>query len=290
MMSSAMKTVNFLSKFLVFLLSITTLTNTSFAESDIAKKVITLASTTSTQNSGLFDHLLPIFEAEQGIKVNVVAVGTGAALKLARNGDADVLMVHHKKSEEKFVADGFGAERFDLMHNDFVLVGPAQDPANVSEANSISDALKAIGQSEAIFLSRGDDSGTHKKELELWSATNIKPTANSGKWYREAGAGMGATLNVAVAMNGYTLADRATWISFKNKQDHKIVFEGDKRLFNQYGIILVNKARHPHIKADEGQKFVSWMLSKDGQAAIASFKLQGEQLFVPDAISDYLAN
>lgn len=257
----------------------------SFALPAKAEDSITLASTTSTQNSGLFDHILPKFTETSGIKVNVVAVGTGAALRLARSGDADVLMVHHKKSEEKFVAEGFGVERFDLMHNDFVLLGPDSDPANVSSMKSATNALAAIAQSQSVFVSRGDDSGTHKKELELWKAAGVSPQENSGNWYREAGAGMGATLNIAVAMQGYILADRATWVSFKNKQNHKIVLEGDTRFFNQYGIILVNPERFPHIKKEAGQAFVNWMISEEGQKAIASYKLEGQQLFTPDVIS-----
>ncbi|WP_420546798.1 substrate-binding domain-containing protein [Curvivirga sp.] len=260
----------------------------SFAADD--KNTIILASTTSTQNSGLFDHILPKFEEASGIKVNVVAVGTGAALKLARNGDADVLMVHHKKSEEQFVTDGYGVERFDLMHNDFVIIGPQTDEAKLSETKSVSDALKAIALSNKIFVSRGDDSGTHKRELELWNLAHVTKDQKSTKWYREAGAGMGATLNVAIGMNGYALTDRATWVSFKNKQSHKILFEGDSNLFNQYGIILVNPEKFPHIKAQAGQKFIDWMLSEQGQKAIASYKLEGQQLFTPDAISIDLSN
>ncbi|MTI10670.1 substrate-binding domain-containing protein [Curvivirga aplysinae] len=254
------------------------------------KDTIILASTTSTQNSGLFDHILPKFEEASGTKVNVVAVGTGAALKLARNGDADVLMVHHKKSEEQFVTDGYGVERFDLMHNDFVIIGPESDEANLSQMKSVTDALKAIVLSNKIFVSRGDDSGTHKREIELWQLANIAEDQKNTKWYREAGAGMGATLNVAIGMNAYTLTDRATWVSFKNKQSHKILFEGDPNLFNQYGIILVNPEKFPHIKAQAGQKFIDWMLSKQGQKAIASYKLEGQQLFTPDAISGDLSN
>ncbi len=245
---------------------------------------IILASTTSTQNSGLFDHILPAFTKETGITVNVVAVGTGAALKLARNGDADVLMVHHKTSEEKFVKDGFGVERFDLMHNDFVLVGPDNDPADIKSANSVVTALQQIEKQKTPFLSRGDDSGTNKRELELWHEASFDPKAVSGDWYRETGSGMGATLNTAVAMQGYALTDRATWLSYKNKQNMQVLFEGDKRLFNQYGIIIVNQNKHPHVKRKEANSFVDWLLSSKGQSLIASYKVAGEQLFTPDAL------
>lgn len=249
----------------------------------IADSII-LASTTSTQNSGLFDHILPAFTKESGITVNVVAVGTGAALKLARNGDADVLMVHHKTSEEKFVKDGFGVERFDLMHNDFVLVGPDSDPASIQSSQSVVAALQLIKKQKSPFLSRGDDSGTNKRELELWHETDFDPKSVSGGWYRETGSGMGATLNTAVAMQGYALTDRATWLSYKNKQNMKVLFERDKRLFNQYGIIVVNPEKYPHIKIKAANKFVSWLLSPKGQSLIASYKVAGQQLFSPDAI------
>lgn len=256
-----------------------TLTNFSLA----ADSKLILASTTSTQNSGLFDHILPLFHKETGITVHVVAVGTGAALKLARNGDADVLMVHHKASEEKFVSEGFGVERFDLMFNDFVLIGPKSDPAGIKNETSISTALKLIANSSSTFLSRGDDSGTHKRELELWNKASVNPKSFSGDWYREAGAGMGATLNVAAAMEGYVLADRATWISFKNKQSLEIRLEGDTGLFNQYGVILVNPKKHSHVNESQGKILINWLLSSAGQNAIASYKLLDQQLFTPNA-------
>ncbi|MEH6632949.1 MAG: substrate-binding domain-containing protein [Halopseudomonas aestusnigri] len=249
----------------------------------VAESII-LASTTSTQNSGLFDHILPVFTKDTGITVNVVAVGTGAALKLARNGDADILMVHHKTSEETFVKDGFGVERFDLMHNDFVLVGPDNDPADIKNTKNIVNALKQIEKKQSPFLSRGDDSGTNKRELELWYEAGFDPKSISGGWYRETGSGMGATLNTAVAMQGYALTDRATWLSYKNKQNMKVLFEGDKRLFNQYGIIVVNPDKYPHIKIKAANRFVSWLLSPKGQSLIASYKVSGEQLFTPDAV------
>ncbi|WP_417433498.1 substrate-binding domain-containing protein [Kiloniella sp.] len=250
---------------------------------DEATNNITLASTTSTQNSGLFDYLLPLFKKQTGVDVHVVAVGTGAALKLARNGDADVLMVHHKTSEEKFVADGYGVKRFDVMYNDFVLVGPDSDPAKVKGSETIVDALNNIKTKQSVFLSRGDDSGTNKRELELWKANGDNPKSASGDWYRETGSGMGATLNTAVAMQGYALTDRATWISYKNKQNMEILFEGDERLFNQYGVIVVNPEKFPHVKVKPAETFVNWIISSKGQEAIAGYKLSGEQLFIPNA-------
>jgi len=244
---------------------------------------IFLQSTTSTANSGLYDHLLPIFESKTGIRVNVVAVGTGQAIKNAMNGDGDVLLVHAKPAEEKFVADGFGVKRSDVMYNDFVIVGPAADPAGVNGMTDANAALVKIADVKAIFASRGDNSGTHKKEMRLWAATNIDPTKASGTWYRETGSGMGATLNTAVGMGAYAMTDRATWISFKNRGDFKIHVEGDANLFNQYGIILVNPAKHPNVKAKEGQAFIDWILSDEGQAAIAAYQLDGQQLFFPNA-------
>jgi len=243
-------------------------------------RFITVASTTSTANSGLFDHILPLFEAETGIEVRVVAVGTGQAIRIARNGDADVLLVHHRPSEEAFVADGFGMQRFDVMHNDFVLVGPAEDPAGVSGSTDILAALLAIAETQTPFASRGDDSGTHKRELSLWQATEIEI---DGDWYRALGSGMGATLNTAHGMGAYTLSDRATWLSFENKAGFAILFEGDEQLFNQYGIIAVSQDRFPHVNANDAAKFVDWILSEGGQAAIADYRLNGEQLFFPNA-------
>ena len=248
-----------------------------------AAEFIVVQSTTSTRNSGLLDHLLPRFTAESGIEVRVVAVGTGQALRNARNGDADVLLVHAKPAEEAFVADGFGVERFDLMYNDFVIVGPASDPAGVAGADDAVASLATIARSGAAFASRGDDSGTHRKELELWSRTEVDTASASGGWYRETGSGMGATLNVAVGMGAYTLTDRATWIAFGNKGDFAIHVEGDVRLFNQYGVILVNPRMHPHVKAAAGQAFIDWMLGPEGQSAIASFRIGDRQLFFPNA-------
>jgi len=244
---------------------------------------IIVQSTTSTANSGLYDHVLPKFEAHTGIKAHVVAVGTGQAIRNARNCDGDVLLVHAQSAEEKFVAEGYGVERFDLMFNDFVLVGPASDPAGLAGGNDISGALKKIAMAEARFASRGDDSGTHKKELALWKAASVDVAAASGSWYRSTGSGMGATLNAGVGMRAYVLTDRATWISFKNKSDFRIVVEGDEALFNQYGVILVNSARCPNVEAGSGQAFVDWLLSSDGQAAIAEYRVDGQQLFFPNA-------
>jgi tungstate transport system substrate-binding protein len=248
-----------------------------------AERFITLASTTSTQDSGLFDHLLPRFTARTGIEVRVVAVGTGQAIKLAENGDADVLLVHAKQAEEDFVAAGFGVKRLDVMYNDFVVVGPAADPAGVRGSSDSVAALRAIAARQAVFLSRGDDSGTHKAELKLWEKAGIDVKAASGTWYRETGSGMGATLNTAAAMPAYTLADRATWLAFANKADLAIVVEGDELLFNQYGVTLVNPARHPHLKAADGQAFIDWLVSAEGQAAIAAYAIGGQQLFFPNA-------
>lgn len=244
---------------------------------------IIVQSTTSTQNSGLFDYLLPMFSKRTGVEVRVVAVGTGQAIKNARNGDGDVLMVHAKPAEEKFVGDGFGVERFDLMYNDYVIVGPLVDPAGVGGMRDVLPALRRIAESRAPFASRGDDSGTHKKEIRLWKAAGIDPTKASGAWYRETGSGMGATLNAAVGMGAYTMSDRATWIAFRNKGDFRIHVEGDERLFNQYGVILVNPKRHPHVKARAGQAFIDWLLSDEGQHAIAAFKVDNQQLFFPNA-------
>ena len=244
---------------------------------------IVIQSTTSTANSGLYDYLLPLFEETHGIKVNVVAVGTGQAIRNAMRGDGDVLLVHAESDEKQFVADGWGVERFDLMFNDFVLVGPAADPAGLEETDSVGEALTRISLSGKFFASRGDDSGTHKKELALWRSAGIDPSEASGGWYRETGSGMGTTLNVAVGMNAYCLTDRATWISFANKQGFTVLYEDDPPLFNQYGIILVDSKKHPHVKAQAGQVFVDWMIGKAGQTAIANFRRSGQQLFFPNA-------
>lgn len=247
---------------------------------------ITVQSTTSTENSGLFTYLLPLFTAKTGIDVRVVAVGTGQAIKNAANGDGDVLLVHSRTDEEKFVADGYGVKRHDLMYNDFVLVGPSADAAGVAGSGDVVAAFKKIAEAKAAFVSRGDDSGTHKAELKLWKEAGTDAKAASGTWYREAGQGMGATLNMASSMNAYVLADRATWSSFKNRGDLKILAEGDKRLHNPYGVILVNPAKFPNVKAKKGQTFVDWLISPEGQVAIAAFKINGEQQFFPTAGAD----
>ena len=251
------------------------------AEAGSGSGFITLASTTSTQNSGLFDHILPKFAALTGIEVRVVAVGTGAALRIARNGDADVLLVHHQPSEAAFVAAGYGVARHPVMYNDFVIIGPAADPAGVLGLTDPAAAFAQIARQRAIFVSRGDDSGTHKRELALWTKTGIDVAAHSGTWYRETGAGMGATINTAAAMGAYTLADRGTWLSFRNRQGLKIVLQNDPSLRNQYGVILVSPQRHKHAKSALGQRFIDWLLSDAGRAAIAGHKIGGQQLFFP---------
>ena len=244
---------------------------------------ILLQSTTSTKNSGLYDYLIPRFKADSGIDVRVVAVGTGQALRNARNGDADVLIVHAKSREQEFVAQGYGLERHELMYNDFVVVGPATDPAGIFGISHVADALSKIANAQSVFVSRGDDSGTHIKELSLWSLANVDVSRYSGEWYREAGAGMGATLNTAVSMNAYTITDRATWVSFGNKQNHVMVLEGDPPLHNQYSVIAVNPKKHAHVKVDLTQKFIDWLLSNHGRAAISEYRVQGEQLFFIEA-------
>ncbi len=244
---------------------------------------IIVQSTTSTKNSGLYDYLLPILQQDTGLRVNVVAVGTGQAIKNAMRCDGDVLLVHAKSAEEKFVAEGYGDYRHDLMYNDFVIVGPADDPAQVSGARDAIDALLRIKQADAKFASRGDDSGTHKKELALWQEAGIDPVQGSGQWYLETGSGMGATLNTGVGLNAYVLTDRATWITFANKQDATILFEGDPTLFNQYGVIPVSKDRCPSVNRDGAETFTRWLLSDTGQAAIADYRVDGKQLFFPNA-------
>ena len=248
-----------------------------------AERFILLQSTTSTRNSGLFDRILPIFRARTGIAVRVVAVGTGQAIRNASRGDGDALLVHDTGAEEKFVADGHGAARFDVMYNDFVIVGPPDDPAGVAGTRDAAAALARIAGARAAFASRGDDSGTHKAELRLWRAAGIDAAADSGRWYRETGSGMGATLNVGVGMGAYVLADRASWTAFGNKGGHRVAVEGDPRLFNQYGIVPVSKARHPNVRAALAGQFVDWILSAEGQRAIASHRVGGKQLFFPNA-------
>ena len=250
------------------------------------QKYITVASTTSTEQSGLFKHLLPIFEKKTGIQVRVVALGTGQALDMGKRGDADVVFVHAKPLEEKFVAEGFGVRRHEVMYNDFVLLGPKSDPARVAGGK---DAVRAFQQihkakAKAPFVSRGDRSGTHFAELELWKAAGIDVAAEKGAWYRETGSGMGPALNTASGMNAYILADRGTWLSFKNRGELAILVQGDKRLFNQYGIILVNPAKHANVKREMGQAFIDWIISSEGQDAIAAYQIGGQQLFFPNAL------
>jgi tungstate transport system substrate-binding protein len=259
------------------------LTGLLVAPAGAAERFITVASTTSTENSCLFSAILPRFQQESGIAVRVVALGTGQAIKAAERGDADVLFVHHTPSEEQFVAAGFGVQRYDVMYNDFVIVGPRVDPASIRGMTDATATLAQVATRQAIFISRGDDSGTHKLEVSLWQMARVDPTAARGSWYREVGAGMGATLNMAGAMDGYTLTDRATWLSFKNKGELALLVEGDARLFNQYGVILVNPEKHRHVKAADGQAFIDWLLSDHGQQAIAEFRIEGEQVFFPNA-------
>ena len=251
-----------------------------------AAESITVSSTTSTEQSGLFKHLLPIFEKKTGISVKVVAVGTGQALDIGRRGDADVVFVHDRVAEEKFVADGYGVKRQPVMYNDFVLIGPKADPAGIRGGKDVVDALKKIAGAQAPFVSRGDRSGTHAAELRFWKMAEVDPKAGSGAWYRETGSGMGPALNSAAGMNAYILADRGTWLSFRNRAELDIAVEGDKRLFNQYGVMLVNPARHPHVKQQAGQAFIDWLVSPEGQAAVAEYKIGGQQLFFPNAGSD----
>lgn len=247
------------------------------------ERFITVASTTSTENSGLFQAILPRFEQTTGIAVRVVAVGTGQAIRMAERGDADVLFVHHRPSEERFVTGGFGVERHDVTYNDYVLVGPQLDPAGVGGRSDVVAALARIAEQRAAFVSRGDDSGTHKRERALWQAAGIDVEAASGGWYRESGAGMGTTLNIASGMGAYTLSDRGTWLNFSNKGDLVILVAGDQRLFNPYGVILANPERHPHVKAADGQAFIDWLLSPDGQQAIAAYRIDGQPVFFPSA-------
>ena len=245
---------------------------------------IVVSSTTSTQDSGLFEHILPLFKARTGIEVKVLSQGTGQALETGRRGDSDVVFVHARPQEEKFVADGFGEKRHAVMYNDFILIGPGSDPAGVKGAKDIAAALKAVKDKDAGFISRGDKSGTHSAELALWKVAGIDIAgADRGAWYKEIGQGMGAALNTASASGAYVLADRGTWLSFKNRGDLQILVEGDKRLFNQYGVMLVNPAKHPHVKKELGQQFVDWLVSPEGQKAIADYKINGEQLFYPNA-------
>ena len=244
---------------------------------------IVLQSTTSTRNSGLYEHLLPLFKASTGITVQVVSVGTGQAIRNAIRGDGDVLLVHATEAEQRFVAEKHGVKRFDLMYNDFVLVGPPDDPAGIRNASSVTEALVRIAQSRLVFVSRGDDSGTHKKEVVLWRVAGIPVGEFSGVWYRESGSGMGSTLNIAIGMGGYCLVDRGSWISFNNKRGFEILFEGGAVLANQYGVILVNPLKHPHVNVKGGQAFIDWLSGPVGQNAIAAYRVRGQQLFFPNA-------
>jgi len=246
-------------------------------------KSIIVASTTSTEQSGLFGHILPMFTKKTGIGVKVVALGTGQALDVGRRGDADVVFVHDRAAEDKFVAEGAGVDRRDVMYNDFVLIGPKSDPAKTSGGKDIATALRSVAQAKAPFVSRGDKSGTHAAELRYLKEAGVDPAEGKGTWYRETGSGMGPALNTASSMNAYILSDRGTWLAFKNRGDLVIVVEGDRKLFNPYGVILVNPAKHAHVKRAEGLAFMDWLVSPEGQAAIASYKVGGEQLFFPDA-------
>jgi tungstate transport system substrate-binding protein len=264
-----------------YLISLSVIAGITSFTAQAETRFITVASTTSTESSGLFAWLLPKFTATSGIEVRVVAVGTGAAIRHARKGDADVLLVHHLPSEQKFVADGFGVRRHGLMWNDFVLIGPRDDPAGVQGMGDITRALTTIHQSKAMFVSRGDDSGTHKKEMQLWKAATLDPTTQSGSWYREIGAGMGAALNMAAAQGAYVISDRGTWLRYQNSKGLAVLSQGDDRLVNPYGVILVNKNRHPHVKSAMGQDFIDWLLSHAGQSAIGDYRIGGKVLFHP---------
>ena len=269
----------------IFLCLITILASQVFFpwSANASERFIVVASTTSTENSGLYNFILPRFSEQTGIEVRVVAVGTGQALHIAQNGDADVLLVHHRPSEDQFISQGYGVTRYDLMYNDYILVGPRDDPAAVLSAANVIGAIRRIATSKSLFISRGDDSGTHKKELELWNQSGIDTTKAGNGWYQETGRGMGGTLNMASALDAYTLSDRATWLKFGNKGRLDILFQSDPPLFNPYGIILVNPEKHPHIKTRDGQTFIEWMLSETGQTLIADYRILGQQAFFPTA-------
>jgi tungstate transport system substrate-binding protein len=258
------------------LLALMLLASPAFAQ----ERFITVASTTSTEQSGLFGHLLPRFQQATGIQARMVILGTGQALDVGRRGDADVVFVHDQPAEEKFVADGFGVERVQVMYNDFVVIGPKADPARVRDLKDVAEALRRVQRAAAPFVSRGDRSGTHAAELRYWQDAGVQP---AGGWYREVGQGMGPALNTASAMNAYILSDRATWLNFRNRGDLEILVQGDERLFNQYGVILVDPRRHPHVKAEMGRAFINWLVGPEGQRAIAEYKIGGEQLFFPNA-------
>jgi tungstate transport system substrate-binding protein len=249
-----------------------------------SENFITLVSTTSTENSGLYSRILPLFTSSTGINVRVISVGTGRAINIAKNGDADVLLVHHRKSEDEFVKKEYGVKRYDVMYNDFIIVGPKSDPANILNTKNAIEGLTQIASTKNLFVSRGDDSGTHKKELAIWRLANINVEKASGSWYRETGAGMGATLNTAAAMLAYTLTDRGTWLNFKNQKELILLINNDRLLLNPYGVILINPIRHPHVKARMGQKFIEWITGEKGQKAIASYRVNGHQAFFPNAI------
>jgi len=276
--------MNRFSKFLaVAALAVPVALGAAVGSAQAQDRFITVASTTSTENSGLFKHILPLFKAKTGIDVRVIAQGTGQALDTGRRGDADVVFVHAPAAEKKFVAEGHGVERFEVMYNDFVIVGPNSDPAGVKGMKDAKASLAKIAAAKATFASRGDDSGTHKAELRLWKEAGVDVKATGGSWYRELGSGMGATLNTAAQMPAYALTDRATWISFQNRGPLEISVEGDARLFNQYGVILVSPEKHKHVKKAEGQAFIDWLVSGEGQKAIADYTLNGQQLFFPNA-------
>jgi tungstate transport system substrate-binding protein len=247
------------------------------------ERFITVASTTSTEQSGLFEYLLPRFTEKTGIRVRVVALGTGQALDVGRRGDADVEFVHDRPAEEKFLAEAWSTKRYDVMYNDFIIVGPKSDPAGIAGSNDVLQALRKIAEAKVPFISRGDRSGTNEAELRYWAASGIDLKAVKGDWYREIGQGMGPALNMATASGAYTLSDRGTWLSFKNRRDLVIVVEGDKRLFNQYGVMLVNPAKYPQVKSADGEAFVDWLISPEGQTTIAGYKIEGQQLFFPNA-------
>jgi tungstate transport system substrate-binding protein len=272
-----------LSRRLLLILGALVLASPATAQEKSQDKSIVVASTTSTQDSGLFGHLLPIFKQKTGIDVKVVALGTGQALDTARRGDADVVFVHAKSAEEKFLSEGFGVKRYPVMYNDFVLIGPSGDPAGIKGSRDIVAALKAVKDKPAPFISRGDKSGTHTAELTLWTAAGIDIEKDKGAWYKSIGQGMGAALNTASASNAYVLTDRGTWLAFKNRGELVIAVEGDRRLFNQYGVMLVNPAKHPAVKKELGQQFIDWLVSTDGQASIAGYKINGQQLFYSNA-------
>ena len=269
----------------IFLCLITILASQVFIpwSANASERFIVVASTTSTENSGLYSFVLPRFSEQTGIEVRVVAVGTGQALHIAQNGDADVLLVHHRPSEDQFISQGYGVTRYDLMYNDYILVGPRDDPASILSAANVIGAVQRIATNKSLFISRGDDSGTHKKELELWNQSGIDTSKAGNGWYQETGRGMGGTLNMASALDAYTLTDRATWLKFGNKGRLDILFQSDPPLFNPYGIILVNPQKHPHVKTRDGQTFIDWMLSETGQTLIANYRILGQQAFFPTA-------